>query len=426
MERTNNTSEISMINKIKRILFSQSFLYTVLAAIASFVNFVTLIIFGRLFSVEEYGIINTFQVTAANFGVIMMPIQMMLCKEIAAGNSNKVRRDVYITFIIALNTIVLIVMILGERILANYLNIKNTGIYLLYVILVIFNNLFLVFNGVLQGIQHFVLLGIISIVFYVGKLILGIGLYRIGMGAEAVIVAFLSAQIICVSLMIGSIHHETKDSYSFNVVMDKEIIGAYIWSLLLYFIVSLYTNNGDLILGNIYCDKKDIGLYSVAINISKIVYYLVATPTATLLLPKIAKQNNLNYRLKLLIKAEFITIFASSIYALFFTKFGSIVIELLYGQEYKGSSIYLGSCIFCSSIMGGFWIFYQYAIGTSLIKVFTVVSVAIGVIAVAMVIILKPLLLAIPLILGAAMIMTIIIVLLYQLFTEMVYKDYIK
>lgn len=412
-------SEIFMKNKeqlkkIKSKIINQSSLFTIIAAFSSLVNFVTLIVFGRLFSVEEYGAINTLQVVATNIGVSIVPLQMMICKAVASDRKDIDRISDYLSLVIMISVVTVTGMLLGGKSISEYLYIRNVKIYILFMVLVMVNNSFLLFNGFLQGAQHFVKMGLFTLLFYIGKLLLGITLKVMGMGYEAVIVAFLISQSVCVFLMIKEARTNLyKFKYSFAI--SKKILSEYGWTLLLYIIVSLYTNNGDLILGNIYCEQKQIGLYSVAINLSKIVFFLVASPVATIVLPKIA-QKNCNNSKKILYKAELIVLVSSIIYGAMFVSFGKYLISVLYGSDYNGSSVYLVPCVLFTIVLGLFWNYYQYAVATNFVRPFTVITVLFGTIVSSILLYTKADLWLIPILLAAAMILSVVGVVVYKKF----------
>ena len=66
--------------------------YTILCMAASGINMLTLILFGRVFTVAEYGIVTTLQAMVTNIAILMTPLQIMLCRTIAGRTAGKSRR----------------------------------------------------------------------------------------------------------------------------------------------------------------------------------------------------------------------------------------------------------------------------------------------------------------------------------------------
>ena len=62
-----------MEKRIRKLAGNPSVQFTVMSAAASGINVATLILFGRIFPVEEYGVISTFQALLANVAVLMTP-----------------------------------------------------------------------------------------------------------------------------------------------------------------------------------------------------------------------------------------------------------------------------------------------------------------------------------------------------------------
>jgi O-antigen/teichoic acid export membrane protein len=168
----------------------------------------------------------------------------------------------------------------------------------------------------------------------------------------------------------------------------------------------MFTNNGEILLANLYCDAEEIALYSVPMSLSKISVYLIATPLATMLLPKLSSIRNDSYRqIKLFGKFELITLFVSLVYGMAFCVGGKGIIYLLYGDKYSGSVRYLVPTMLFSIILGLFHVCNQYMMTNDMMKSFTVAIMVFGLIAVTIIIKIKCKIEYIPLIMSMAMIL---------------------
>ena len=392
----------------KTVVMANELKYTVMSIVASGVNFLTLIIFGRVFTVEDYGIVTMLQALVANIAVFMIPLQIMVCKNIADNTRNRV--EILFSYVWVVNCAEVICMILTASYMAKYLHFDGIVEYMLFIGLVFSNNIYTFLVGIVQGEQDFLLLGKAGIVLYMVKLVLGVVLGYCGLGPTAVIIGFAMAEIICILMMRVKIRLVLKDRKCVLHLIDKDLIRSYLWTLVLYVIVSLYMNNGDLLLGNRYCSKDEMGLYSVAINLSKISVFLIATPIATILLPKVvAIDKERREQRKLLFIAEGITFGISVLYGIIFNGLSGVVIPLLYGKEYAGASEYVLPCLLFSTVLGMFWVFYQYVVATDGAKMFTVITALLGAIAVMMVMQLHVSIGTIPVVMAGAMVLTIVI-----------------
>jgi O-antigen/teichoic acid export membrane protein len=173
-------------------------------------------------------------------------------------------------------------------------------------------------------------------------------------------------------------------------------------------------NNGDLLLGNLYCSETEVGAYSVTIALSKISVFLVSTPIATIILPKMATAKDEKRKCNtLLILAETITLGMSVLYGGCFYIFGGWIIPFLYGESYRGATEYILPCTFFSVVLGVFWVFYQYILATDLTKIFALATAVTGVMAIAWILVMKVEIGGIPFIMAIAMILTMVVLAIY-------------
>ena len=397
--------------KILNILKRSSIKYTCLAALASGINFFTLIIFGRIFSVKEYGAITTMQAMVANVAVLMTPLQIMMCKTIADAKFEKKVFDTIVSLVVTINGMLLLLLLVIMHYMSSYLHFSNVMEYITFVALVIANNIYIVLSGVVQGKQKFVLLGLAGVILYGAKLLISVLLELRGLGLIAAIVGFFSAELMCIVVICVNMYEVLKDSgFKYRFYLDLKTIKMFFATILLYVVVSFYMNNGDLILGNIYINQTRIGLYSVAINLAKISVFLIATPIATIILPKVvAYGEDKKKQKRTLLMAEGITLVVSLAYGVFFVLFKDIIIKKLYGPTYYNATRYVFNCVLFSTILGVFWVFYQYAFATDLMKIFTIVALAMGLLEVIIILITQMPLEMIPVLMSVGMILTMVI-----------------
>jgi O-antigen/teichoic acid export membrane protein len=404
-----------MFYKIKEFIRKFPLTYNVLVAVSSAINFATLIIFGRVFSVKDYGIITTLQAVVTNLGVLVIPLQVILCKNIAEGKSGGREVNNAISLYLIVNCILIFGMLVGANALIGYLHFKGVMVYGAFVILVLVNNLFVLLNGVLQGRQLFIQLGFCTIILYLFKLALGTVFGIIGYGYYAVIIGMLIAELFSILYILARLKgvYDTDLKYKFYIY--KEGVTYFGWTLILYAVVSLYLNNGDLILGNMYCSEEQIGLYSVTINLAKISYFLIAAPIATVIMPKMAQcYEKATLRRQILIKAEIITLVLTVAYGMVFLMLSKFLIVVLYGEAYLGANKYVFPCVIFSIVLGEFWVFYQYVVVTSLLKSFSVITSFIGILYGVGILYFKPDISVIPIGMSVVMILSVACTILFD------------
>lgn len=398
-----------MLVKIKVLANTPSVKYTCMAGIASGINFITLIIWGRVFSVEDYGIVTTFQAFVSNVSIFMIPLQVMMCTLLASEAKNEnIENIIYIFKFINIVEFVLIIIVI-EKVM-QYLYLNTIIEVVLLICLIFLSNTHTVLTGVAQGKQDFLLLGKISILLFLIKLAVSVLLSISGMGPLAVNIGFVIAETVCVIYMLKKWMQLTKIFWKINKVqMDRDVMKQYVWTFVLYIVVSLYMNNGDLLLGNIYCSKSEIGLYSATIGLAKISVFLIATPIATIVLPKmVAAKGERRKQYKMLILAEIITLAGNLLYGICFYTFGGWFIPVIYGESYKRAEEYILPCIVFSIVLGMFWVFYQYILAAELTKKFAVITAITGALAIVWILMMKGELSNIPLTMTAAMVLAMI------------------
>ena len=404
-----------MVSRIIKICKNKAVLFTLLSGVASGINFISLIIFGRVFSVEDYGVVTTFQAFVSNVAVFMTPIQVMICKEISDKNREGLLIREYIMMAFYISIIECLALVIGFVPLMNYLHFVYVLEYVLFITLIFANNTYTMTVGMAQGRQDFILLGVVNILLYSVKMLIGIFLGLMGIGPMAVIIGFLVAEIICILLLLSRLRIVFMYLKKADENTGGNTLSNYLWVLVLYTIVSMYMNSGDLLLGNIYCSQREIGLYSVAINLAKISVFLIATPVATILLPKVVAYNDNKKRQRaILLKAESITLFISAAYGFVFGVFSGWIIPTLYGKEYADASVYVLPCILFSSTLGMYWVFYQYAVVTDIMKAFTVVSACIGALMIVFIICVRLDLKLIPVVMIIAMVLSVFSILCFM------------
>ena len=398
-----------MGKKIRELLGNRSVQYTILSMAASGINMLTLILFGRVFQVAEYGIVSTLQAMVANIAILMTPLQIMLCRTIAGKEPDWAeRQNKIISLVLMMNIGEAIIMIAAIGPMMGYLHLTEVIDYALFAALVIANNLYLVINGMAQGKQAWLPLGWAGIALYGVKMVLGVGLGKAGLGPKAMLIGFIGGEAAGLAILIRCLWKTLKGS-GFRMRTDGATAKEYVRMMVVYFVVSLYMNNGDLLLGTPFNSEETIGLYSVAITLSKLSVFLIATPLATMLLPKVAKEKGDPARQRgLLGQYEKIAVGLAAVCGVGLVVLSNWLIPLLYGEKYAGAGQYMIACAVFSTVLSGFWLFYQYTMATELEKAFVKVAVVVGVIMVGSILVVKPEIGVIPVIMTAAMILTVI------------------
>lgn len=405
-------NSLRMIVRIKKFINIPSIKYTCMSVLASGLNFITLIIWGRIFSIEDYGIATTLQAFVVNISTFMIPLQVMACTFLAGDPKQKDREiKSIVSIFVFVNILELFLMSIAMEKVMNFLSFNGLMQMVLFIVLVFFYNSYTLLIGFAQGEQDFILLGEAGIILYFAKMLISVLLSAFVNGPSAVVVGFMVAVIVCVALLMKTIIRLVRLPRNlYEIKIEKDIIRQYVWIVILYMIVSLYMNNGDLLLGNLYCSKVELGLYSAASGLSKISFFAIATPIATIILPQMAAcQGDRRKQNGILMKAEIVTFCGSLFYGVCFWALGGWLILLIYGKAYTGAEKYILPCVIFSIVLGMFWVFYQYTLAVDLTKRFTVMTAITGALAIAYILNMKGDLRCISIVMTMAMIVAMVI-----------------
>lgn len=92
----------------------------------------------------------------------------------------------------------------------------------------------------------------------------------------------------------------------------------------------------DMMMLNYYLSKSEVGLYSLAVNISDMLYMLSGTITAVLF-PKLSACKKIDEKINMFKKVMFVMVPLMILAALFMGVLAKVIIVILYGNEYIGS-----------------------------------------------------------------------------------------
>lgn len=405
-----------MRRKCFEVLRWPSVQYVLLSAIASGINYLTNILYGRMLTTEEYGIAATMLAFVSNICVFMSPMQMTICTLIAGKQKSDDNLNDAIIISCIINFVTVLCMGIFEFYLRRYLSIRKVSDYIIVIIAVLFVNLFTMATGIVQGQQKYIMLGMLMIGAYGIKIAVSVPLVKNGVGPIASMIGGSIGWFVCALIVIIENWDKAKDNLAkLRLHVSKENILYYLWSLVLLIVVSAYMNSGDLLIGNVYNSKEIIGLYSVASTVAKISVFLIATPISSILLPKLVTLNNsAQQQKKLIAYGELIVVVGMFIYGVLINWKGKEIICFLYGNQYAQADVYILPATIFAIIEGVFYTFYQYKVARGKLRRFTIVTVLLGGAGIVCSLLMKLPIQHIVLVLAGAMMMSIVISLLLE------------
>ena len=315
-----------------------------LSMFANVMNALFLILSGNLLGTSDYGVINVVNSYVTYLGVFGGPIATMACCYTARLQSEKQRVAGFIRWIIKYSLFIEIAISIVGVIIALLLKPIEGDAFktILFVVLLLpSNSFYVILLSIVQGMQKFTIHGVIGVVFYGLKMVLGIILMEAGRGTFGVVLAMLISQLACVGIcfwflrenLIGTV---PKANYGYRDLL--EFYGNIFLLQVFYF---FYINGGEIIIFALFFENHMVGEYSAAAMLCKLLFYAV-TPITTVLLPNVAEKKSQGVdTIKILRKAIFYVMILVGCFGIGLLVLGNKVLLILYGSQYVNAGKYL-------------------------------------------------------------------------------------
>ena len=382
------------MDSIWKIARKKEMHYTLLTLLASGVNYVTMILYGRMMDVEGYARVTTTQSFLANYTVFIMPVGILLCREIAENKrENRAERTgELLSLALVVAVVSCVVPLCFRTLIMRYLDQQTMAELLVLVACIATYCAFYVLRGATQGKQFFLALGIAELLLYGVKLPVSLVLIRGGAGVFGCMAGIAVAQTAAAVFMLmkHGLRNGRLSGAGFSRLTEGTFLSAYVHILLVQITLSLLMNNGEILLANFYCEKKEIGLYMVAAQLSKIIFYVISI-MGTVLLPKVAASNDNPGRQRALLGKTFALAAAAAVlYGIALLVVRGPLIALLYGEEYAGAGRYVFPALAYAVCLSAFFLYNQYLMATDRQNRPAIIMLFATAAAVAAVLLLKP------------------------------------
>ncbi len=315
----------------------------ILTTIGSGINYLCQILMGRLFSVENYGIINTIFSLTLIITVVGNTAFMLLSKSIAKKSKNRYAQYKYILKLVNISSVVICFLSVIMYPILNKLLGKDIITIILTVICLITSIYPILYQGVFGGVNKFAKLGLYTLIIPIIKVIglLLVALLDIHGALELyfVIISIIFGNIIAIVIaMLASKKYLIKDSKKEidNLKIRNEYLGILVVNCLLMFLMNL-----DVLSLNYFYDTNTVGLYSSVLVFGKMIYYFV-TALVTVMLPMISKnEKNKEYATKMLYRTLIYTAILTIIVLIPTNIFAKNILQIIFGNKYNGAYQYM-------------------------------------------------------------------------------------
>lgn len=313
--------------------------------LGSAVNYAFQIFLGNMLTISDYGKFNTINAFSSNLMCFYSPLAVYACRVTAEKQTNLfVNRLIYrsiVSFAVLISTVV---MVLGAGaflfIPLERFGMDTFSFWILVLVMTVTAGMYVVVNGILQGIgrlEWYGFLGFCLMVIKMGLSYMGI---KFGGRVPTVVWAMLISYAVVICFIVAMISRTIKHQYrDYQIQMQpaaghREMLRLYGFTFLVQMVVSLYINGGEIMLMSYFYDNEAAGRYSLAANVAKIGMYVVSIFTSALL-PKVSSDWGRGKAVK---KWFYIaTAFAAGIggvWVLFLSTIGRQLILMFLGERY--------------------------------------------------------------------------------------------
>lgn len=329
----------------KRLLKGSTIIFAG-AIVGGLFSYIFNMMMGRMLGPVHYGELTallSFSMIVTVAGGAITTIAMRYSGElIAAGHFNALKKFYqYLTRnVLYLGLAILILGLLLLKPIANFFSISDYVPIIILLFSSVIGLLMVINRGVLQGGQKFLELTIAGTIDPILRVLVGVGLVKLGFdlsGAMAAILIALGASYLVTLLPLRKIFKLAKKKTE-NFKFDKKEIIAYSWPTLIAAVLLVVSINLDIILIKHFFSPEEAGIYAAISTIAKIILYITG-PIIAVMFPMVSEQKTKgekHYRVFLM--SLLFTLFGSlAVLAIYMIAPGK-VISLLYGVQF--SSLY--------------------------------------------------------------------------------------
>lgn len=305
-------------------------------------GYVFQVVMGRMLSTAEYGLFSAMMALFMVFVTPLGTLQLVISRKVSGYRALRDPGSIASFFrSINLNTavigaIVLAVALLFAAQVQEYLKAPSPApVYLLGVLLFI-TFLPVINDAFLQGLQSFAWLSASTTSRVLLKIVFCAILVYLGYGVSGAVGGTILASLAGWAITLGALRRPLAEGRGKPFRSEHLALKPAMPILVANVAFALMTQL-DMVLVNYYFPPHEAGLYAAASIIGKAVMYL-PSGIATALFPMVAENEARDESsAHLLLQAVALTALLCAAGAIFYFIFGEWIIELLYGEDYRGA-----------------------------------------------------------------------------------------
>lgn len=313
------------------------------SSLVNIFNYVYNIILGRMLGPSNYGVLVSLLSILLISGSFSGSFSLVLTKFTSQFKTEENESNIFLLLkysyfaILFFSLISFFIFLIFSNKIANFLNIKSNTPIIILGIAISFLFLITPLRGILRGLQKFTYLGLSLVIESLIKLILGILLVILGFGINGAISALPLSTLFSIFIVLFPLNflmsYKGKDSS-----IDFKEIFKYFWPVFISMTCFFILINTDIILVKHFFNPIEAGIYSVAVQFGKIVFFFPISVTFVMF-PKITqlsilKKDTSKVFLKYLILVLFMCLIITSLYYIA----PDFLINLFFGKQYLDSA----------------------------------------------------------------------------------------
>lgn len=296
---------------------------------------------ARMLGPQDYGV---FGALMSLFLLIALPagaLSFAITKYTARFNYEKelgmiavLRRKIQ-NDILVFSGIILLLIIIFARVIANFLKISSVIPVIIIGVTLAFTLLLPVNRGILQGMQRFFVLSVNTVIEALARVVLLVLFLFWGYGVNGAILAYGLAYLIAF-LWIFPYIKETKGTITVTKKIDIKPIYKFIFQVLtVNMILQSILNIPSLLIKHFYSSELT-GNWTAALNLARLSLFLV-TSISLVMFPEISKEKDVVAKKKIFYKSTILALIATILMAMVFFFIPQFLIQCLYGKSFYGA-----------------------------------------------------------------------------------------
>ncbi len=294
------------------------------------------VLVGRNLSVADYATFSTvisvavFLVSPVNALVMIVTRKVSI---ISANGSYAGVRRIYEKLLKGLVLVIILAIILWtffSDTVYSFLNLKSITQYYLTIIIASVSAIGMLNMGVIHGLQQFHRYAALTLLFPILRIVFSLGLILLGYGLYGALIGIIITSLIMFVIGFQSINLIAKDSSYSNISLDNvNSVPIFIASICLTALTQL-----DVAIVNKFFTSSEAGIFAAVSTLAKSILYLSGGVVAAMY-PVIASMNSRLQSTSALFRISFASILiVCGFSVLIFKVFGEIIINFLFGSSY--------------------------------------------------------------------------------------------